>query len=98
MSDTPINLDDLRQRIDQLDGDILRLISERASCAQQVAPPPQRRFTGEFWYTLLVGEPILPQNANSRISKGVLRNLYGAAFCRNTPYPEKFIQTYDFWH
>ena len=37
MSDTPINLDDLRQRIDQLDGDILRLISERASCAQQVA-------------------------------------------------------------
>lgn len=37
MSDTPINLEALRQRIDQLDGDIVRLISERASCAQQVA-------------------------------------------------------------
>tara|TARA_R110002049_G_scaffold10944_1_gene52877 strand:- start:254 stop:1033 length:780 start_codon:yes stop_codon:yes gene_type:complete len=37
MSDTPINLDELRQRIDQLDSDILNLISERANCAQQVA-------------------------------------------------------------
>lgn len=37
MSDAPINLDELRQRIDRLDGDILRLISERAHCAQQVA-------------------------------------------------------------
>ena len=37
MSDTSINLDELRQRIDQLDSDILNLISERASCAQQVA-------------------------------------------------------------
>ncbi|MCA1773765.1 MAG: chorismate mutase, partial [Halomonas sp.] len=37
MADTSTNLDTLRQRIDQLDDDILRLISERASCAQQVA-------------------------------------------------------------
>lgn len=37
MSDTPIDLDALRQRIDSLDNDILRLISERAQAAQQVA-------------------------------------------------------------
>ena len=37
MSDTPINLDALRERIDALDSDILRLISERASCAKLVA-------------------------------------------------------------
>lgn len=37
MSDTPTNLDALRERIDNLDSDILRLISERAECAQQVA-------------------------------------------------------------
>ncbi|WP_458525828.1 prephenate dehydratase [Onishia taeanensis] len=37
MSDTPIDLDALRQRIDGLDGEILRLISERAQCAGQVA-------------------------------------------------------------
>lgn len=37
MSDTPIDLEALRQRIDGLDSDILRLISERAQCAQQVA-------------------------------------------------------------
>ncbi|KXS39560.1 MAG: chorismate mutase / prephenate dehydratase [Halomonadaceae bacterium T82-2] len=37
MSDIPTNLDELRQRIDQIDGEILRLISERAECAQQVA-------------------------------------------------------------
>ncbi|MFC3283196.1 prephenate dehydratase [Litchfieldella rifensis] len=37
MSDTPINLEELRERIDRLDGDILRLISERAECAKQVA-------------------------------------------------------------
>ncbi|MGY4876562.1 prephenate dehydratase [Vreelandella aquamarina] len=37
MSDASVKLDELRQRIDQLDDDILRLISERASCAQQVA-------------------------------------------------------------
>ncbi|WP_136255164.1 prephenate dehydratase [Onishia niordana] len=37
MSDTPIDLDALRQRIDGLDGEILRLISERAQCASQVA-------------------------------------------------------------
>ncbi|MCH4563645.1 MULTISPECIES: prephenate dehydratase [Halomonas] len=37
MTDTPKDLDELRQRIDELDGDILRLISERAACAQRVA-------------------------------------------------------------
>ncbi|MFY0990154.1 prephenate dehydratase [Halomonas sp. C05BenzN] len=37
MTDTPNDLEALRQRIDELDGDILRLISERAACAQQVA-------------------------------------------------------------
>ncbi|XKE47166.1 prephenate dehydratase [Halomonas organivorans] len=37
MSDTPINLEALRQRIDELDNDILRLISERAECARNVA-------------------------------------------------------------
>ncbi|XGA78690.1 prephenate dehydratase [Halomonas sp. CH40] len=37
MSDTSVKLETLRQRIDQLDSDILRLISERASCAKQVA-------------------------------------------------------------
>ncbi|MFC2992807.1 prephenate dehydratase [Halomonas tibetensis] len=37
MSDTPIDLDALRHRIDDLDADILRLINERAACAQHVA-------------------------------------------------------------
>lgn len=37
MSDTSDKLEALRQRIDQLDSDVLRLISERASCAQEVA-------------------------------------------------------------
>ncbi|MDN3526350.1 prephenate dehydratase [Halomonas sabkhae] len=37
MTDTPHHLDELRQRIDQLDTDIMRLISERADCARQVA-------------------------------------------------------------
>lgn len=37
MSDIPTNLDALRERIDNLDGEILRLISERAECAKQVA-------------------------------------------------------------
>lgn len=37
MSESPINLDELRERIDQIDSEILRLISERAHCAQQVA-------------------------------------------------------------
>lgn len=37
MTDTPTNLDELRERIDNLDGDILRLISERAECAKHVA-------------------------------------------------------------
>src|SRR5690554_7259903 len=37
MSDTPIDLDALRDRIDNLDSELLRLINERADCAQQVA-------------------------------------------------------------
>ncbi|SDK85927.1 chorismate mutase [Modicisalibacter muralis] len=37
MSDTSTDLDELRERIDRIDGDILRLISERADCAQRVA-------------------------------------------------------------
>ena len=37
MSDTPMDLEALRKRIDELDLDILRLISERATCAKQVA-------------------------------------------------------------
>ena len=37
MSDTPRSLDELRQRIDELDNEILRLISARAECAQEVA-------------------------------------------------------------
>ncbi len=37
MSELPVNLDELRNRIDQIDADILQLISERASCAQRVA-------------------------------------------------------------
>ncbi|SEM19143.1 prephenate dehydratase [Halomonas caseinilytica] len=37
MSDTPKDLEGLRQRIDQLDSDIMRLISERAECARSVA-------------------------------------------------------------
>ena len=37
MSDTPIDLDALRDRIDNLDSELLRLINERAGCAQQVA-------------------------------------------------------------
>lgn len=37
MTDTPLDLDALRERIDEIDNDILRLISARAECAQQVA-------------------------------------------------------------
>ncbi|MDW5376750.1 prephenate dehydratase [Halomonas sp. HP20-15] len=37
MSDTSINLDELRERIDEIDTQILQLISERAQCAQRVA-------------------------------------------------------------
>ncbi|MBS9402409.1 prephenate dehydratase [Halomonas sp. TRM85114] len=37
MSDTSRDLEELRERIDALDLDILRLISERATCAKQVA-------------------------------------------------------------
>jgi len=37
MTEPTLSLEALRQRIDSLDNDILRLISERAACAQQVA-------------------------------------------------------------
>ncbi|MCG7598923.1 prephenate dehydratase [Halomonas sp. McH1-25] len=37
MSESPVNLDELRNRIDAIDSEILRLISERAMCAQTVA-------------------------------------------------------------
>ena len=37
MAETPKSLDGLRDSIDQLDNDILRLISERADCARRVA-------------------------------------------------------------
>jgi len=37
MSDDKRRLNELRQRIDTIDGELLRLISERAGCAQQVA-------------------------------------------------------------
>ena len=37
MSDTPLDLNALRERIDELDNEILRLISARAECAQEVA-------------------------------------------------------------
>ncbi|MEQ6917648.1 prephenate dehydratase [Halomonas aquatica] len=37
MTEPFVSLDALRQRIDALDNDILRLISERAACAQEVA-------------------------------------------------------------
>ncbi|WP_043532207.1 prephenate dehydratase [Litchfieldella xinjiangensis] len=37
MTDTSTSLDALRQRIDELDDNLLRLISERAECAKQVA-------------------------------------------------------------
>ncbi|WP_163648953.1 prephenate dehydratase [Modicisalibacter sp. 'Wilcox'] len=50
MSDIPINLDELRQRIDQIDGEILRLISERAECAQQVARVKLAEDAGAVFY------------------------------------------------
>ncbi|MBZ9568784.1 prephenate dehydratase [Modicisalibacter tunisiensis] len=50
MSDIPINLDELRQRIDRIDGEILRLISERAECAQQVARVKLAEDAGAVFY------------------------------------------------
>lgn len=50
MGDTPINLEALRQRIDALDTDILRLISERAACAQQVAEIKTRNDPNAVFY------------------------------------------------
>ncbi|WP_346797934.1 prephenate dehydratase [Halomonas sp. Bachu 37] len=50
MSDTPVNLDELRQKIDRIDSDILRLISDRASCAQQVAKVKQGQDPDAVFY------------------------------------------------
>ncbi|XKH61391.1 prephenate dehydratase [Halomonas sediminis] len=56
MSDSPSNtdssnnLDELRETIDQLDTDILRLISERAACAQHVAKVKLSRDKGTVFY------------------------------------------------
>ncbi|GHC25228.1 prephenate dehydratase [Aidingimonas halophila] len=50
MSDTPNNLDELRQRIDQLDDNILRLISDRARCAKQVADIKTKDDPGTVFY------------------------------------------------
>jgi chorismate mutase/prephenate dehydratase len=43
-------LDALRVQIDQIDGEIARLISERASCAQQVATVKKANTDGEIVY------------------------------------------------
>ncbi|MGM0534768.1 MAG: prephenate dehydratase [Pseudomonadota bacterium] len=50
MTDTPTDLEALRQRIDALDSDILRLISERAACAQQVAEIKTDQEPGAVFY------------------------------------------------
>ncbi|MDT8893623.1 prephenate dehydratase [Halomonas sp. I1] len=50
MSDTPIDLDSLRSRIDELDSDILRLISERAECARRVAEIKTQDDPGTVFY------------------------------------------------
>ncbi|MDR9440153.1 MAG: prephenate dehydratase [Halomonas sp.] len=50
MTDTPSDLEALRQRIDTLDNDILRLISERAACAQQVAEIKADHEPGAVFY------------------------------------------------
>ncbi|MDZ7852695.1 MAG: prephenate dehydratase [Halomonas sp.] len=50
MTDTPNDLEALRQRIDALDNDILRLISERAASAQQVAEIKADHEPGSIFY------------------------------------------------
>jgi chorismate mutase/prephenate dehydratase len=50
MTEPSVSLEALRQRIDALDNDILRLISERAACAQQVAEIKAEHEPGAVFY------------------------------------------------
>jgi len=50
MTEPTVSLEALRQRIDALDNDILRLISERAACAQRVAEIKTDREPGALFY------------------------------------------------
>ncbi|TLF52851.1 prephenate dehydratase [Halomonas urmiana] len=50
MTEPSVSLEALRQRIDALDNDILRLISERAACAQQVAEIKAEHEPGGVFY------------------------------------------------
>ncbi|MDI5890529.1 prephenate dehydratase [Halomonas rhizosphaerae] len=50
MTEPTVSLEALRQRIDALDNDILRLISERAACAQQVAEIKAEHEPGAVFY------------------------------------------------
>ncbi|WP_280548333.1 prephenate dehydratase [Halomonas sp. 11-S5] len=50
MTEPTLSLEALRQRIDALDNDILRLISERAACAQQVAEIKAEHEPGAVFY------------------------------------------------
>ncbi|TDO13997.1 prephenate dehydratase [Halomonas ventosae] len=50
MTEPTVSLEALRQRIDALDNDILRLISERAACAQQVAEIKAEHEPGAIFY------------------------------------------------
>ncbi|MDX1464712.1 MAG: prephenate dehydratase [Halomonas sp.] len=50
MTEPSVSLEALRQRIDALDNDILRLISERAACAQEVAEIKAEHEPGGVFY------------------------------------------------
>lgn len=50
MSDTPIDLDALRDRIDDLDSQLLTLMNERAECAQRVAQVKTTADAGAVFY------------------------------------------------
>ncbi|WP_108446578.1 prephenate dehydratase [Halomonas denitrificans] len=50
MTEPSVSLEALRQRIDALDNDILRLISERAACAQEVAAIKAEHEPGGVFY------------------------------------------------
>jgi len=50
MTEPTVSLEALRQRIDALDNDILRLISERAACAQQDAEIKAEHEPGAIFY------------------------------------------------
>ncbi|MDT0510568.1 MULTISPECIES: prephenate dehydratase [unclassified Halomonas] len=50
MSDSPIDLDALRSRIDDLDSQLLTLMNERAQCAQQVAQVKTAEDAGAVFY------------------------------------------------